>query len=504
MPSIVVKALLLATLAFTHLAHSRTLTSSSPNSTSTSACPLEPGEQSSQIVNHPPTWPYQVFKSSPFTPPKLQITTNGKPLAPGLLFITPSEQSAVVATSDVAPLIMTDAGQLVFNGPIVNATNFRHATYKGKDILTYWSGLSTAGANVGHGYGNVTFLDDTYTEILTVCPKFGLVTPDNTQYPCEADLHESYTTGRDTILVSAYNATPTDLTSVGGPKDGWVFDCLFFEIEPESAKILFRWSALEHVPVIDSKQPLAGTGLNQTVPWDWFHINSVVNVGNEYLVNSRHVWTTYLLTAKGDIIWRIQGDTGGDFGPLPADAHFRRQQRHPPHQRPRTPPPPPPSNTTPVVVLKDLSDPTDPIYADSQGSTEILPNGNTLMDYGQIPVLKEYGPGADVRYTARFAADDLVQSYRGFKHEWHATPTTNPSLVVEKNGTRGAGYVSWNGATEVTAWAVYEGPSKRELGFVGRVGYKGFETMFGVAEKCVQVVALVGGKTGAKSNVACT
>lgn len=318
MPSIVVRALLLAILAFTPLAHSRTLTSSSPNST----CPLEPREQSSQIVNHPPTWPYQVFKSSPFTPPELQITTNGKPLAPGLLFITPSKQSAVVGTSDVAPLIMTDAGQLVFNGPFVNATNFRHATYKGKDILTYWSGLSTAGANIGHGYGNVTFLDDTYTEILTVCPKFGLVTPDNTQYPCEADLHESYTTDRDTILVSAYNATPTDLTSVGGPKDGWVFDCLFFEIEPESGKILFRWSALEHVPVIDSKQPLAGTGLNQTAPWDWFHINSVVNIGNEYLVNSRHVWTTYLLTAKGDIIWRIQGDTGGDFGSLPADAHF--------------------------------------------------------------------------------------------------------------------------------------------------------------------------------------
>ena len=318
MPSIVVRALLLAILAFTPLAHSRTLTSSSPNS----ACPLEPRVQSSQIVNHPPTWPYQVFKSSPFTPPELQITTNGKPLAPGLLFITPSKQSAVVATSDVAPLIMTDAGQLVFNGPFVNATNFRHATYKGKDILTYWSGLSTAGANIGHGYGNVTFLDDTYTEILTVCPKFGLVTADNTQYPCEADLHESYTTDRDTILVSAYNATPTDLTSVGGPKDGWVFDCLFFEIEPESGKVLFRWSALEHVPVIDSKQPLAGTGLNQTAPWDWFHINSVVNIGNEYLVNSRHVWTTYLLTAKGDIIWRIQGDTGGDFGSLPADAHF--------------------------------------------------------------------------------------------------------------------------------------------------------------------------------------
>jgi hypothetical protein len=41
------------------------------------------------------------------------------------------------------------------------------------------------------------------------------------------------------------------------------------------------------------------------------------------------------------------------------------------------------------------------------------------------------------------------------------------------------------------------------LGFVGQIGYKGFETKFGVAEKCVQVVAVIEGKVGAKSNVAC-
>ena len=285
-------------------------------------CPLGPGVQSAEIVNNPPTWPYQKFKSSPFTPPQFKITTNGQPLAPGVLFITPSEQTPIVAASDVAPLIMTDAGQLVFNGPIVNATNFRHAVYKGENILTYWSGISTAGANIGHGYGNVTFLDTSYNEILTVCPKLGLVTPDGTEYPCEADLHESYTTDRDTIIVSAYNATQTDLTSVGGPKDGWIFDCLFFEIEPETGKILFQWSAIEHVPVTESQQPLAGTGVNRTVPWDYFHINSIVNIDDEYLVNSRHTWTMFLLTSKGDIIWRLQGNTGGDFGPLPENGHF--------------------------------------------------------------------------------------------------------------------------------------------------------------------------------------
>lgn len=267
-------------------------------------------------------WPWQIYQSSPFNPPELQITSNGEPLAPGLLLITPSNFKPENAIEEAGPIIMTDKGQLVWNGPSSNATNFRVAKFEGKDILTFWNGFSTDGANIGHGYGNVTFLDSSYNTILTVCPRLGLVAgPGGTEGPCEADLHESFITDRDTIIVTAYNATPADLSALGGSTDGWVFDCLFYEIEPRNGTILFNWSALEHVSVGESKQPLGSTG-NESVPFDFFHINSVVNIGHSYLVNSRHYWSTYLVSAKGDIEWTLQGDTGGDFGPLPANGHF--------------------------------------------------------------------------------------------------------------------------------------------------------------------------------------
>ena len=125
--------------------------------------------------------------------------------------------------------------------------------------------------------------------------------------------------------------------------------------------------------------------------------------------------------------------------------------------------------------------------------------------------MKEYGPNSasgagDVRWTARFGADNLVQSYRGFKAEWHATPTTRPSLVVEKAAGRsgdgcGKGYVSWNGATDVEAWVVYEGDRPGNLKEVGKVGFKGFETSFGVASAFVQVAAVVRGEVVRKSEV---
>ncbi len=289
-----------------------------------SSCSLGPGKEHHQVVNGSGDfWPYQVYKSSPFNPPEFEITKNGELLSPGLLLITPSDAAAVNATKDTGPIIMTDTGQLVWNGPAVNSFNLRAVPYKGKPILTYGSGYSTVVPNIGHGYSSVTFLDETYKEILYVCPHFGLVTPGNVVYACEGDVHESFVTDRNTLLVTAYNATQTDLSAIGGPSDGWVFDSLVYELDPKTMDVLFRWSSLEHFPVTGTKLPLIGkTGLSQSQPFDYFHINSVAKVGDKYLINSRNFWTVHLITAKGETEWTLEGETGGDFGPLPANGHF--------------------------------------------------------------------------------------------------------------------------------------------------------------------------------------
>ena len=289
---------------------------------SKNSCFPGPGKEHHQVVNDSAeVWPYQVYKSSPFNPPEFDITNDGKPLSPGLLFITPSDATAGNATKDTAPIIMTDTGQLVWHGPeIINSDNVRVVSYEGKPGLTYWSGIST---HIAYGYGSVTFLDGNYKEILNVCPQLGLVTPDNVMYTCQGDQHESFVTDRNTLLVTAYNVTQTDLSPIGGPSDGWVLDGLFFELDPKTSDVLFRWSALEHIPITETKLNLTGNGgFNQSKPFDWFHINSVVNIGDKFLVNSRHLWTVYLITAKGEVEWSLQGDTGGDFGLIPANGHF--------------------------------------------------------------------------------------------------------------------------------------------------------------------------------------
>ena len=169
----------------------------------------------------------------------------------------------------------------------------------------------------------------------------------------------------------------------------------------------------------------------------------------------------------------------------------------------------PPNKSSPPVLLDVLADPHEELYSDSQGANSFLENGNFLLEYGQIPVLKEFGPrgtnGSAIRWTGRFGFDNLVQSYRGYKTEWQGFPTTTPSLAVEEdsNGCR-AGFVSWNGATNVQEWVVYEGLTKDGLSQAGRVGYRGFETQFVVGQPCVQVAAIVSGKVSGRSGVVCT
>lgn len=170
----------------------------------------------------------------------------------------------------------------------------------------------------------------------------------------------------------------------------------------------------------------------------------------------------------------------------------------------------PPSNAKSPIVISALTDPQESISAASQSSRSTLSNGNVFLGYGEISVLKEYGPenfpdgGGDARWSARFGADNLVQSYRGYKQTWTGRPKTRPSLVLVKGGKSGCntGYVSWNGATEVAAWLVSEGASKDQLKPVGQVAYRGFETSFNSGGAYVQVEAVYADRSkGARSSI---
>ncbi|KAF6227870.1 hypothetical protein HO133_007598 [Letharia lupina] len=278
---------------------------------------------------------------------------------------------------------MNNTGQLVWNGPMVNANNLRVASFEGNSVLTYWSGSSAP-----------------------------------------------------------------DLSSIDGSSNGWGFDRLFFELDPKSGDILFRWSALEHVPVNETKLGFAGRGgFNQSVPFDCFHINSVVNIGKQFLW-WQHFARPHKITETSITVSYFNNfnalDIANDTHPNNGLALQLTIS---------------PNKSSPPVVINDLSDPNDPIYLIHKVPTHFYPMAIFLW----------------------------TMSYRGFKVEWQGFPTTSPDLVVDGYGKSClAGYVSWNGATNVEEWAIYEGWAHDKLSQVSRVGYQGFETEFTVDRTCAQ------------------
>jgi hypothetical protein len=78
-------------------------------------------------------------------------------------------------------------------------------------------------------------IDDTYTLAYTVTAANGL----------DADYHEASITPQGSMLITAYAKTPWNLTT-HGRQNGYIWDCVFQEIEIASNKLIYEWRASEH------------------------------------------------------------------------------------------------------------------------------------------------------------------------------------------------------------------------------------------------------------------
>ncbi|KAF9885572.1 hypothetical protein FE257_012778 [Aspergillus nanangensis] len=450
------------------------------------------------------TWPHQSFKSSPHEPPSLKITKTG-PTAPGYLFFDQSWKA-----HQYSVFMMSEENELVWQSPEGDVKDFRVQMLDGKPVLTYWNGLGVP-EPFGWGYGLVQILDEHYESIYNVTVTDdhykALGTINSTSFYSWLDMHESTITADNTMLVTGYNVTQADLSAVGGPKNGWIADSLFYEIDIKTNAILYRWSAIDHVDQIsleDVQQfyPIEDWGRNSSAPYGYFHINSVEKFRDgQYLISSRYYSSLFKIAKDGSVDWTLQGADGGDFQ-LAHGIHFRYQHDARIHREAHghllvsifdndnsdvTNGTHPTEGiymdinelTREVRVVRQLEDPADPIYATSQGSTQHLPNGHSVMGYGAIPKIKEYSANGSVVLTAQFGPDNVVASYRGYKFPWVGAPNTVPDVVacVDRKGNQTNVYMSWNGATEHQLWKVEGGLTRDNLRGVGEVRKTGFETV---------------------------
>ncbi|KAF9869410.1 hypothetical protein CkaCkLH20_13127 [Colletotrichum karsti] len=455
-------------------------------------------------------WPWQTYRSEPaLQPPSLKITQTGE-IAEGHLFFDQSGSGG----HNYSVFIMDNGNELIWEGTYGDISAYRAQVLDGEPVITYFTGI-TFPEPYGFGYGAVFIFDQTYTNIINVTlpqNKDGLNLQTFSGWDSSGlaegswiDMHENLITPEGTMFIPAVNVTQTDLTSVGGPADGWIVDSLFFEVDVKTSDILFQWSHLDHldeIPLVDSAAvyPLGDMG-NQSYPWGPFHINSVERFADGgFLVSSRHYCSIFKIAKNGSVEWTLNGRTGGDFT-LKNGLSFCYQHDARIHAE---------GNGTALISLfnndnsavesginqtsgiflnvntatweatmtKELIDENDTIFAVSQGNVQVLNDGtgHVVMGYGSTPKIKEFNADGECVFTAQFGEDKLVQSYRNYRLPWVGKPYYAPKAFACSSGNQTEVYMSWNGATENKKWTVFGGDAKDALIEKVTVDKSGFET----------------------------
>jgi Arylsulfotransferase (ASST) len=244
---------------------------------------------------------------------------------------------------------------------------------------------------------------------------------------------------------------------------------------------------------IESKLPLnpgqAGSGYNSSDAWDYFHINSVDkdSEGN-YLLSARDTCSLYKVNgANGSIAWRLAGKKSSFSLGKGVDFCFQHHARWLPHSEGKdieiislydnsahgtennrghevhTAP----TSSGKIVRLNTTSweaelvqgfFPPYGLRSKSQGSTQILPNGNAVVGWGSEGAITEFLPNGTAIFHAFLDSGSLgdgVENYRAFRFNWTGLPNEDPAIVALSNDKGTEIYVSWNGDTETKKWRFY-------------------------------------------------
>ncbi|CAG8405159.1 unnamed protein product [Penicillium salamii] len=417
-------------------------------------------------------WPLQSYLSSRASGPILNYWNRSEACEKESYTLIAPRGDSVRHTG---PMILDQNGNLVWFKEYPTTYNLNIQSFRGENYLTFWAGNDGMG---GHGDGILYMLNSRYEEVYKIRGVNGL----------PADMHELQITRDDTALLVWYDKQPADLRVVGGSENGWIYDGGFQEVDIETNELLFQWRASDHFKLTDGYRGPDERGDSEDVPWDFFHINSVdKDSRGNYLVSSRYMSCLAYVDGKtGDVIWRL-GGKGNSFQDLSDGSATNMKWQHHArfHDASEAPLGSEPASHRAITLFdnssrgKGATERTSrglllnineqdmtvqvrheywnpiPISSQSQGSLQVLDNGNILIGYGYNAAWTEFSANGDVLCEAHFGpaggfGTGNIISYRTFKHRWTGRPTSSPDVAFAETHVA----VSWNGATEVAKWAL--------------------------------------------------
>ncbi len=423
----------------------------------------------------PPADDYQSFATLPgVQAPVLDVTVPDRDPSAGDILTTNGP-----GPGQYGPLIYSPQGRLLWFDRVSGgeaAEDLNEQTFEGEQDLTWWRGRVLS---LGFGEGEDLVMNSRYQTVARVRAGNGL----------DADLHEFQIAPGDVAYITAYNPIRCNLTSVKGPANGVITDNAIQEIDMRTGLVRWEWHSVDHVGASESEVETPTT----TTPWDWFHLNSIDREpdGNLF-ISARSTWAGYQLQGgSGMILWRLGGlDSSFKMGPGTETAwqhdgrilgngevSFFDDGSNPPiHQQSRAVRISLDFRTREARLVASYTHADPPLLAASQGNMQTLPDGNTLVGYGGVPEISEFGAGGSLLFDAHEPYE--MAFYRAFRFPWRGQPLTPPAVLASLNdtGEETIVHMSWNGATDVSSWRVLAGDRAGELEAVARVPASGFES----------------------------
>jgi hypothetical protein len=235
-----------------------------------------------------------------------------------------------------------------------------------------------------------------------------------------------------------------DMSSLvpGGGRGATAIGAVIQELD-RNKHVIFQWRTFDHFKVTDcTQEDLTAQSI------DYVHPNTIeVDTDGNLLLSSRHMDEITKIDRKsGAIIWRW-GGKNNQFKYLGDSVGFSHQ-----HTIRRT-------QSGSLIMLDNGNYRTPPyssvveyavdevaktarliwqfrhkpdVYAVAMGSTERLPNGNTLVGWGSAsPAIDEVRPDGSVAFELQLP--DSIVSYRAFRMPWHAS--SRVTVVKEETST---------------------------------------------------------------------
>lgn len=374
--------------------------------------------------------------------PTITVTATASDTAEGYIFL--SNHHKFWTRSKPYLLIMDDRGDPVFYRRMNPGQPAHDFKLQPNGLLTYWD------AATGKHYA----LDETYTIVEVLEPQNGLV----------GDFHEFQILPNGHKIFYVWQTYKRDMSGIveGGQTNATVLGTIFQEVDTDD-NVVFEWEGLDHIPLTDSWASLTGPVV------DYIHTNSIeVDFDGHWIMSSRNTnEVTKINRQTGELIWRMGGKANeftfvdDELAPFTIQHDARRLE-----------------NGNLLIFDNRLADFSRAVeyavdevaktatlvweYRAPQGSrgrimgnAQRLPNGNTLVNLGSAsPMITEVRP--DGSEVFQLTLEENIFTYRAFRSPWVGRPQTVPKLVV----TRDEAFeitlrYSWNGATEVAAYAIY-------------------------------------------------